>query len=468
MMKTIPEKVEAATAPNPVSRSNRRYTGSAAAFLCRLIPLLALGPLGGISHAQQPLLITPDGNANFSGNVGIGTSATAEKLTVNGNAVIKNTFIGDQGFGPTWVGFAAGSSPSKLGYGFLQKDDGTSTYINKKSGDGAIGFRIDNEDKMVIDKSGNVSIGKPEAKATLTVSGDLQEGENPIKFTSKWSGFGDGANNELKAEISNDTDHFKSLMIAGNRSSGTRTVSIWDRLRVNGTLVVDGVIWTHQADVWRYVGENGLYPEGRREGKVPTFPSDVRLKKDLLPIRSPLESIRHLNGVTYHWNNEALKYFTRDIETKTSAGPDATAEQNRVVWQNERNKEYQGLSSTQVGVIAQDVEAVLPQAVTTDASGYKSVAYYELIPLIIEALKEEDKIGQEQAGTIANQQAEIQRLTVANGVAQQQLSELQGVKQKLAYLETTVNRLITDERSRDGKEMTSVGVPGGESIMAKK
>jgi Chaperone of endosialidase len=466
MKKAITETLKGAPAPNPVSCSNRRCSGRAAAFRCTLMALLALGPLGRIGHAQQPLLITPDGNANFSGNVSIGASATAQKLTVNGNGVINKIFIGDLDLGANWVGIAAGSSPSKQGYGFVQKSDGTSTYINKKSGVGSIGFRIDNADTMVIDDSGNVNIVKP--KATLTVAGDLQEGANPIKFTSKWSGFGDGADNDLKAEISNDTDHFKSLMIAGNKSSGTRTVSIWDRLRVNGTLVVDGVIWTKQAGVWRYVGANGLYAEGGREGEVPTFPSDVRLKKDLHPIRSPLESIRHLNGVTYQWNNEGLKYFTKDIETNVSAGPDATAEQNQVVWQNERNKEYQKLSNTQVGVIAQDVEAVLPQAVSTDAAGYKSVAYYELIPLFIEALKEEDKIGQEQAQTAANQQAEIQRLTVANDAAQKQLSELQGVKQKLEYLEATVNRLTADERSRDRREMTSVGVPAADQTMAQK
>jgi hypothetical protein len=91
-------------------------------------------------------------------------------------------------------------------------------------------------------------------------------------------------------------------------------------------------------------------------------------------------------------------------------------------------------------VVAQDVEGVLPQALTTDESGYKSVKYYELIPLVIEALKEEDKIGQEQARTMANQQAEIQRLTVANNTAQQQLSELREVKQKLEYLQASLQR----------------------------
>jgi hypothetical protein len=105
------------------------------------------------------------------------------------------------------------------------------------------------------------------------------------------------------------------------------------------------------------------------------------------------------------------------------------------------------------------VEAVLPQAVTTDASGYKLVNYTELIPLVIEALKEEYKNSQEQAQTIASQQGEIQRLTVANQTAQEQLSELQELKQKLAYLEASVSRLVA-EPSGDRKETTNTGQSG--------
>ena len=78
---------------------------------------------------------------------------------------------------------------------------------------------------------------------------------------------------------------------------------------------------------------------------------------------------------------------------------------------------------------------MLPEAVTIDETGYKSVKYYELIPLVIEALKEENKVSQEQAQTIARQQAKIQRLTVANQTALQQLNELEEIKQKLELLD---------------------------------
>ena len=56
-----------------------------------------------------------------------------------------------------------------------------------------------------------------------------------------------------------------------------------------------------------------------------------------------------------------------------------------------------------VGVIAQEVEAVLPEAVVTGEDGYKSVSYNELTPLLIEAIKEQQQ-------TIEKQQQRIEKL----------------------------------------------------------
>jgi hypothetical protein len=113
--------------------------------------------------------------------------------------------------------------------------------------------------------------------------------------------------------------------------------------------------------------------------------------------------VRHLRGVTFYWNEDALQHFTRNIETTLSAGPNATESESQEFWQAERDKRRNQLSTTQVGIVAQDVEAVLPEAVTTDADGYKSVRYDNLIPLLIEAIKEQDQLA-------AQQQAEIERL----------------------------------------------------------
>jgi hypothetical protein len=170
--------------------------------------------------------------------------------------------------------------------------------------------------------------------------------------------------------------------------------------------------------------------------------SDSRLKTDVSIIPSALAKVNKLNGITFRWNQAALDYFTRDLGTSLSAGPDAATEANQKVWNAERARRYKELTKTNVGVMAQDVEAVLPEAVTTDEAGYKNVAYHELIPLLIQAIKEEDKISKEQARTIEQQQSEIQRLILANGIAQQQLTELQELKQKLAYLEATLDNVV--------------------------
>lgn len=87
---------------------------------------------------------------------------------------------------------------------------------------------------------------------------------------------------------------------------------------------------------------------------VPPIPSsDKRLKKDIKNIPDALNKLLKLNGVTYNWKDE------------------------------ERGED------TEAGVIAQEVEEVLPEIVKTKEDGYKGVQYERLIPLLIEAIKEQ-------------------------------------------------------------------------------
>ena len=85
-------------------------------------------------------------------------------------------------------------------------------------------------------------------------------------------------------------------------------------------------------------------------------PSDSRFKTDIKLISDPLEKISQLNGMTYFYN--AAKFPDHGFSDKE-----------------------------QVGVLAQDVEKVLPQIVFTDDKGYKAVDYTKLVPLLIESIK---------------------------------------------------------------------------------
>jgi hypothetical protein len=51
-------------------------------------------------------------------------------------------------------------------------------------------------------------------------------------------------------------------------------------------------------------------------------------------------------------------------------------------------EEFHGNRGHDVGVIAQEIEEVLPEIVTTRESGYKAVKYEKIVPLLIEAVKE--------------------------------------------------------------------------------
>ena len=76
------------------------------------------------------------------------------------------------------------------------------------------------------------------------------------------------------------------------------------------------------------------------------------------------------------------KRLKRNIETITNAVD--TVSKLRGV-----NYEKDGRNST--GVIAQEIEEVLPQVVHTDADGMKSVAYGNIVGILIEAIKEQQK-----------------------------------------------------------------------------
>ena len=97
------------------------------------------------------------------------------------------------------------------------------------------------------------------------------------------------------------------------------------------------------------------------------------MKDNIKPIENALDKLKQITGITYTNNDLAHQFgFTNKNE--------------------------------QVGVIAQDVEKVLPQVVkpapfdtdfdtfsSKSGENYKTVQYEKLIPLLIEAIKEQQK-----------------------------------------------------------------------------
>ena len=91
--------------------------------------------------------------------------------------------------------------------------------------------------------------------------------------------------------------------------------------------------------------------------------SDRRLKENIQPIKNALCKVIGVSGNTFNW-----KELT-----------------------NKEKKTIHGNTGRDVGVIAQEIESILPEAVTTRDSGYKAVNYEKIVPLLIEAIKEQQK-----------------------------------------------------------------------------
>jgi len=87
------------------------------------------------------------------------------------------------------------------------------------------------------------------------------------------------------------------------------------------------------------------------------IPSDVRLKTNIESLHSSLSKVLQLNGVSFDWKKEEYP---------------------------ERNFSGQ----KQIGLIAQDVEKVMPELVQEDSNGYKSVSYMQMVAVLVEAVKE--------------------------------------------------------------------------------
>ena len=142
-----------------------------------------------------------------------------------------------------------------------------------------------------------------------------------------------------------------------------------------------------------------------------TVTSDKRLKKDFKRIESPLEKISQLNGYYYTWK----------------AGKDL----DKIFHDNEffKNRE----EKKDIGLVAQEVEAVFPELVLTDREEHKmkSVNYSQLVAVVVEGIKElavqvsdlvKDVIGLNDK--VENLERKVSSLEEENRIMKAQICEL--------------------------------------------
>lgn len=160
-----------------------------------------------------------------------------------------------------------------------------------------------------------------------------------------WSPTARGTQIRLEVTLNGSTEPFTAMLIDHNGEVGIGATSPLDKLQVAGdirvgTVGATGCIKAFDASL---IGGN--------------CSSDARFKRDITPFAPSLDRVAALAPVHYFWRTEAFP--------------------------------EKGFGTAQTyGLVAQDVEQVLPEIVTTDAAGYKAVDYSKLPLLAIQAIKE--------------------------------------------------------------------------------
>jgi hypothetical protein len=355
-----------------------------------------------------------------SGLVGIGTSSITAKLEVkfdttvsasNGAIGIENAGSGEQGITFTKKGYSFNGPAAAITYNGSALGVSSAGYLSFRTNAGTDSFPTE---RMRIDSSGNVGIGQTSPNARLEALSSTA-GAEISRFEGNYTGSGtvnltnwrrsggavasvmryNDANTDM--EFGTTTSHSQAFITGGTermRIDSSGNVMIGDTSSTNKLYVYDNAN-RGQTDsqfrvrgsgfsyyVWLdgtacYIGQDSQSREIRmysgnnsnvgtkltaNSNAWATY-SDERLKDIIEPIENAVQKVSTLRTVIG-------KYKTDEADKR------------------------------RVFMIAQDVQAVLPEAVTEDAEGMLNMAYDHIVPLLSAAIKELKAINDTQAETI--------------------------------------------------------------------
>jgi Chaperone of endosialidase len=275
---------------------------------------------------------------NPDGTIGIGLTIvetpTAQPLQVDVRinvATLSGTWLGDTGVGGTFAFNAATGGPSR-------PPSGTSVFVTQF---GAAGQMVARRAQGTAAAPAAVTTGL--ALGVFGGAGHTGSGFSgasasmQVLSTENWTATARGSRISFLTTPNGSATALTRMTIAHDGNVGIGTTTPLSPLHVNGEIRVGSC--TIQTD-----------------GDILCL-SDARFKRALTPLPRMLDRLVSLEPVRYYWRTNEFP------ERGFGAGES-------------------------LGLVAQDVERVLPELVTTDPNGYKAVNYGKLPIVAVQAVKE--------------------------------------------------------------------------------
>ena len=307
-------------------------------------------------------LVTTGDTGTVTNTMLAGSIATS-KLIANGVTVTAGTGLSGGGT------VTLGNSITLNNTGIVDIIQGTGIGVT-----GSTGKTITNTGVTSIAANTGISVNAATGAVTVTNTG----------VTSVAAGTGIGVTGSIGAvSISNTAPIFRTIAVTGQSNivadahDDTLTVAAGTGVTITTNATTDtltialpqavgtssNVQFANITSTGIGVGVSPVSDEIRAVGEITAYAtSDRRLKENILPINDAIGKIKMLTGVEFDWKEDVLiqrggvdGYFVRRHD---------------------------------IGVIAQEVEAVLPDLVATREDGFKAVKYEKLVAVLIEAVKD--------------------------------------------------------------------------------
>ncbi|MCF8278032.1 MAG: tail fiber domain-containing protein [Flavobacteriales bacterium] len=131
--------------------------------------------------------------------------------------------------------------------------------------------------------------------------------------------------------------------------------------------------------------------------------SDARYKKNIEKLNGALSKVMRIEGVTYNWRQDEFP--------ERAFGP-----------------------RTEIGFIAQELEKIYPELVNTNTDGYKSVQYSHMVPVLLEAMKEQQQLIETLMANVSTLNSDLkasnERTNEANGKILYLTAKLESIAEK--------------------------------------